>query len=52
MRYLGELDHGLSVTNLSTEVGLSESMFLNFPMQIKEDTIFERNGELKFIFSF
>lgn len=45
MKYLGELDYGLSVTNLSVEVGLSESIFGNFPHQVKEDTFHQRSGE-------
>lgn len=43
MRYLGEIEFGATVKNLSSEVGMSRSIFSNFPQQVKHDTAYERN---------
>lgn len=51
MRYLGEIEFGATVKNLSSEVGMSRSVFSNFPQQVKLDTAYERNCKL-FIFLF
>ncbi|XP_046811807.1 uncharacterized protein LOC111684217, partial [Lucilia cuprina] len=45
MRYLGEIEMGATVKNLSSEVGLSRSIFSNFPQQVKTDTAYERNSK-------
>lgn len=43
MRYLGEIEFGSTVKNLTSEVGVSRSIFSNFPQQVKHDTAYERN---------
>lgn len=43
MRYLGEIEFGATVKNLTSEVGVSRSIFSNFPQQVKHDTAYERN---------
>jgi len=45
MRYLGEIEFGATVKNLTSEVGVSRSIFSNFPQQVKHDTAYERNCE-------
>ncbi|KAM7343526.1 prominin isoform 2-T2 [Cochliomyia hominivorax] len=47
MRYLGEIEFGATVKNLSSEVGMSRSVFSNFPQQVKLDTAYERNYTLE-----
>lgn len=46
MRYLGEIEFGSTVKNLTSEVGISRSIFSNFPQQVKHDTAYERNCKL------
>lgn len=43
MRYLGEIEFGSTVKNLTSEVGVSRSIFTNFAQQVKHDTAYERN---------
>ncbi|XP_017838884.1 prominin-2 isoform X1 [Drosophila busckii] len=47
MRYLGEIEFGATVKNLTSEVGVSRSIFSNFPQQVKHDTAYERNYTLE-----
>ncbi|XP_026842170.1 uncharacterized protein LOC6601287 isoform X3 [Drosophila persimilis] len=47
MRYLGEIEFGATVKNLTSEVGVSRSIFSNFPQQVKHDTSYERNYTLE-----
>lgn len=47
MRYLGEIEFGATVKNLTSEVGMSRSIFSNFPQQVKHDTAYERNCKYK-----
>ncbi|KAH8405087.1 hypothetical protein KR222_000907 [Zaprionus bogoriensis] len=47
MRYLGEIEFGSTVKNLTSEVGVSRSIFSNFPQQVKHDTAYERNYTLE-----
>ncbi|XP_058979653.1 prominin-1-A isoform X2 [Musca domestica] len=47
MRYLGEIEFGATVKNLTSEVGMSRSVFSNFPQQVKMDTAYERNYTLQ-----
>ncbi|XP_061400004.1 prominin-1-A [Musca vetustissima] len=47
MRYLGEIEFGATVKNLTSEVGMSRSIFSNFPQQVKMDTAYERNYTLQ-----
>ncbi|XP_067627769.1 prominin-1 isoform X2 [Eurosta solidaginis] len=47
MRYLGEIEFGGTVKNLTSEVGVSRSIFSNFPQQVKRDTAYERNYTLE-----
>uniref|UniRef100_A0A1A9WXI9 Prominin n=1 Tax=Glossina brevipalpis TaxID=37001 RepID=A0A1A9WXI9_9MUSC len=47
MRYLGEIEFGSTIRNLSSEVGMSRSVFGNFPQQVKHDTVYERNYTLE-----
>ncbi|XP_037950324.1 uncharacterized protein LOC119681255 [Teleopsis dalmanni] len=47
MRYLGEIEFGATVKNLSSEVGVSRSIFSNYPQQVKHDTAYERNYTLE-----
>uniref|UniRef100_A0A1I8NZW3 Prominin n=1 Tax=Stomoxys calcitrans TaxID=35570 RepID=A0A1I8NZW3_STOCA len=47
MRYLGEIEFGATVKNLTSEVGMSRSIFSNFPQQVKLDTAYERNYTLE-----
>ena len=48
MRYLGEIEFGATVKNLTAEVGVSRSIFHNFPQQVKHDTAYERNCKLAY----
>ncbi|XP_073845813.1 prominin isoform X2 [Musca autumnalis] len=47
MRYLGEIEFGATVKNLTSEVGMSRSIFSNFPQTVKMDTAYERNYTLQ-----
>ncbi|XP_055390329.1 prominin-like protein isoform X2 [Condylostylus longicornis] len=46
MKYLGELESGTQVQNLSNEVAISRSIFGNYPEQLKRDTAIQRNETL------
>ncbi|XP_037918454.1 prominin-1-A isoform X2 [Hermetia illucens] len=47
MRYLGEMELDGAVKNLTVEVGVSKSLFGNFPVQVKKDTLTQRNKTIE-----